>query len=38
MSKIIQPCIYSIVVLLHGMHECVIAMCNYVEAKLTEQS
>ena len=37
MSKIIQPCSINVVVL-HGIHEFVTAMCNHVEAKLTELS
>ena len=37
MSKINQPCSIKInIVLLHGIHECVMAMSNHVEAKLTE--
>ena len=36
MSKINQPHVAFIIVLLHGIHKCVMAMCNYVEAKLTE--
>ena len=38
MSKINQPCSIYYIVVLHGMHECVMAMCNHVEAKLTELS